>query len=136
MVRHKSAVSCESGQCVLARVIPLSEYVEDNQNTAAGPWLSLSLLRNSTPGENRKAKQVGAKRKQVFPEECFSRGATVASPGATVASPSVFRALYSVLRTSVCLTGQALLTALWRGDRLREPSSPADAAQESHTGPF
>lgn len=41
VVRHKNAVSYEAGQCVLARVIPLSGYVEDDQNTAVGPWLNL-----------------------------------------------------------------------------------------------
>lgn len=50
--------------------------------------------------------------------------------------PGGFRAPYSVLRTSVCLTGQAGLTTLWSGDSLGEPSSPPGVAQGNHTGLF
>lgn len=84
----------------------------------------------------QKGKAGGSQEKAGVSRRMFLPRGNSSIPRGNSSIPSVFRALYSVLRTSVCLTGQALLTALWRGDRLREPSSPADAAQESHTGPF
>lgn len=57
-----------------------------------------------------------------------SRG--VSLPGATVALTGVFRTPRSVLRTSVFLVAQALLAALWSGDRMWESRSPADMAQD------
>lgn len=122
VVRHKSVVSWEAGQCVLARVSPwvgVRKVIRTLQQVhgsviPAKEFLSCVEHKGKAGGSQE---TTGVSRR-VF----FLRG-----------DSSISRCPWGpilCMRTSVCLTGQALLPALWSADRQRAKKAILDSSTD------
>lgn len=103
VVGHKSVVSWEAGQCVLARVSPwvgVRKVIRTLQQVHG----SVIPAKEFVSCVEHKGKAGGSQETTGVSRRVFPRGVTVASPGVLGAPCSVCGPL--------CLTGQALLPAL------------------------